>query len=259
MTAGGAFATAVDYLSKGEEHSSSLTKVAASQIYLYDGKHDEAFTEAARAVGRDPNDPEAQVVMALAMITTGRPEAGLEFVETALRLNPNHPSHYVLAHAMAFFSMNDMEQTAAVLSAALNRDPSAGGLAPMLAASYARLGQRDEARAALHLWKPDASQSELRELVYSYHFPYKCSGDREVPDRLAGGLQIAVLPSDVTVESLVVTLGQAEEESQRRNAVWMLGNFGPAAKAAVPTLQELLDDPALSYAAKAALKKITVK
>ena len=95
--------------------------------------------------------------------------------------------------------------------------------------------------------------------VYSYHFPYKWSGDREVPDRLAGGLQIAALPSDVTVESLVVTLGQAEEESQRRNAVWMLGNFGPAAKAAVPTLQELLDDPALSCAAKAALKKITVK
>jgi TolB-like protein/lipopolysaccharide biosynthesis regulator YciM len=258
-TIGGAFNTAMMYLTKGEEHSSSLTKVAASQIFLYDGEHDKAFTEAARAVGQDPNDPEGQVAMGLAMITTGRPEAGLEFVEIALRLNPNHPNHYVLAHAMAYFSMNDMEQTAAVLSAALELDPSARGLAPMLAASYARLGQREEARAALQLWKPDASQSELQELVFSYHFPYKWSGNREIPARLAGGLEVAALPSDVTVESLMATLGQTEDESERRSAVWTLGQFGPAAKAAVPAIQELLDDTRLKFVAELALKKINGK
>ncbi len=258
-TIGGAFNTAMMYLTKGEEHSSSLTKVAASQIYLYDREHDKAFTEAARAVGQDPNDPEGQVAMGLAMITTGRPEAGLEFVEIALRLNPNHPNHYVLVHAMAYFSMNDMEQTAAVLSAALELDPSARGLAPMLAASYARLGQREEARAALQLWKPDASQAELQELVFSYHFPYRWSGNREIPARLAGGLEIAALPSDVTVESLMATLGQTEDESERRSAVWTLGQFGPAAKAAVPALQELVDDPKLKIVTELALKKINGK
>ncbi len=141
MSRGGAYATAVQYLWKGKENSSSLTKVAASQIYLYKSKHEKSFTEAARAVGQDPNDPEAQVAMGLAMITTGRPEAGLEFVETALRLSPSHPNHYVLAHAMAYFSMNDMEQSAIVLAAALERDPGAVELAPLLAASYARLGR----------------------------------------------------------------------------------------------------------------------
>jgi TolB-like protein/thioredoxin-like negative regulator of GroEL len=258
-TTSGAFNTAMMYLTKGEEHSSSLTKVAASQIYLYDREHDKAFTEAARAVGQDPNDPEAQVAMGLAMITTGRPEAGLEFVEIALRLNPNHPSHYVLAHAMAYFSMNDMEQTAAVLSAALELNPSARGLAPMLAASYARLGQREEAREALLLWKPDASQAELQGLVISYHFPYRWSGNREIPARLAGGLEIAALPSDVTVESLMTTLGQTKDESEWRSAVWTLGQFGPAAKAAVPAIQELLDDPKLKFVAELALKKINGK
>ncbi|MCH7889066.1 MAG: tetratricopeptide repeat protein [Proteobacteria bacterium] len=256
MTAGGAFNTAVQYLTKGEEYSSSLTKVAASQIYLYDRKHDKAFIEAARAVGQDPNDPEAQVAMGLAMITTGRPEAGLEFVETALRLNPNRPNHYVLAHAMAYFTMNDMEQAASVLAAALERDPGAVELAPMLAASYARLGQRDEARAALQLWKPDASQSELRELVISYHFPYRWSGAREVPERLDGGLEIAALPSDVTVASLLLTLRRAKDPFERRSAVWTLGQFGPAAKAAVPAIQELLDDTKLKFVAEFALKKI---
>ncbi|MEE8531531.1 MAG: tetratricopeptide repeat protein, partial [Hyphomicrobium sp.] len=259
LTPGGAFNTAVQYLTKGEEHSSSMTKVAASQIYLYDGKNDKAFTEAARAVGLDPNDPEAQVAMGLAMITTGRPEAGLEFVETALRLSPSHPTHYVLARAMAYFTMNDLEQAATILGTALERDPGAVDLAPLLAASYARLGRREEARVTLQLWKPDAGQSELQTATIMYHFPYTFSVDREFRVRLIGGLEIAALPQDVTVESLIMILGQVDEISERRSAARTLGLFGPAAKAAVPILQELLDDPALEYFAKAALEKINGK
>jgi tetratricopeptide (TPR) repeat protein len=236
-----------------------MTKVAASQIYLYDGDNDRAFTEAARAVGQDPNDPEAQVAMGLAMITTGRPEAGLEFVETALRLSPSHPNHYVLAHAVAYFTMNDLEKVATILGTALERDPSAVDLAPLLAASYARLGRRDEARAALLLWKPNASEGELRGLFFSYHFPYTFSVDDEFRDRLSDGLRAAALPTDVTVESLLLTLRQAEELSERQSAARTLGLFGPAAKSAVPALQELLDDPALKNAAEAALKKINGK
>jgi Tfp pilus assembly protein PilF len=255
----GAFNTAVDFLTKGEEHSSSMTKVAASQIYLYDGMNDKAFTEAARAVGQDPNDPEAQVAMGLAMITTGQPEAGLEFVETALRLSPSHPTHYVLARAVAYFTMNDMEQVATILGTALERDPAAVDLAPLLAASYARLGRRDEARAALLLWKPNASEGELRGIFFSYHFPYKSSVDREFRSRLRDGLRAAALPTDVTVESLLLTLRQAEELSERKSAAVTLGFFGPAAISAVPAIQELLDDPDWKTVAENVLEKITDK
>ena len=76
---------------------------------------------------------------------------------------------------------------------------------------------------------------------------------------LVGGLEIAALPSDVTVESLMTTLGQTEDESERRSAVWTLGQFGPAAKAAVPAIQELLDDTKLKFVAEFALKKINGK
>jgi TolB-like protein/thioredoxin-like negative regulator of GroEL len=258
LSPSGAFDTGEQYLIKGEEHSSSMTKVAASQMYLYDGKNDKAFTEAARAVALDPNDPEAQVAMGLAMITTGRPEAGLEFVETALRLSPNHPTHYVLAQAMAYFAMHDLEQVVIILSTALERDPGAVDLAPLLAASYARLDQREEARASLELWKPDASHPELRTELAAYHFPFTFSVDREFLDRLNDGLQIAALPQDITVESLMVTLGQGNK-SERRTAARTLRHFGPAAKAAVPLLKEYLDDPDLKFEARAALKKINGK
>jgi Flp pilus assembly protein TadD len=242
LSTGEAFNTAVRYLSEGEKHSSSLTNVAASQIHLYNERHDKAFTEAARAVALDPNDPEAHVAMALAMITTGRPEAGLEFVETALRLNPSHPSHYVLAHGMAYFSMDDLEQAAAVLAEALERDPDAVELAPLLAATYAQLGRREEARAALLQYRPGTSQSELINIGYAYHFPYAwAAGNRGVKNRINNGLYIAGLSLETTVPSLTDTLRQGNT-LERQHAIQALKRFGPNAAAAVPALIETLGD-----------------
>jgi tetratricopeptide (TPR) repeat protein len=228
------------YLAESENYPSSLTNVAASQIHLYNDRHDEALIEAARAVALDPNDPEAHVAMALAMITTGRPEAGLEFVESALRLNPNHPSHYVLAHGMAYFAMDDLEQAAVVLKEALDRNPSAVELAPLLAATYAHLGRREEARTALLQYQPGASQSELQNFGFLYQFPYDWTAD-EHEDRLFDGLYIAALPLEATVLSLADTL-QHGDLSERRQALQALGRFGSAAADAVPALIETLDD-----------------
>jgi TolB-like protein/Flp pilus assembly protein TadD len=289
MSNDGAYRLAYSYLAESENHPSSLTKVAASQLRLYSRRHEVAFTEAARAIALDPNDPEAYVAMGLATIIGGRPEAGLEFVQTALRLNPSHPSHYVLAHAMAYFAMDELEPAAAVLAEALERDPGAVELAPLLAASYAHLGRREEARAALLQYRPDASQSELQNLVFVYHFPYKwASNDSELSDRLTDGLHMAALPLETTVLSLTDTLrhgdrverrlavralgrfGSSAAEAvpvliatlddemswMRNDAVIALGKIGPAAEAAIPAITAMQDEGAHSYFAKQALKEI---
>ena len=128
-----------------------------------------ALTEATRAIAQDPNDPEAYIAMAWAMITTGRPEAGLELVERAMRLNPTYPNYYILALGMAYFAMDDLEKAAEVFAKALERDRGALELAPALASTYVYLGQRQQARAALQLWQPDASQRELRRRIKLKH------------------------------------------------------------------------------------------
>ena len=234
--------TAIQYLSQAEKRESSLTAVAASQIDLYNNQHEKALTEAARAIALDPNDPEAHVAMALALITTGRPDAGLKFIETALRLNPSHPTYYVLAQGMAHFALHDLERAASVLSEALDRNPDAVELAPLLAATYAHLGRRSDARAALLQWQPNASQFGLQALAQGYHFPYPWAQDEgATQERLVDGLYVAGLPLDITVASLVDSLRQ-KDDPERRNVVRDLGRFGRTAADAVPALINVLAD-----------------
>jgi TolB-like protein/Flp pilus assembly protein TadD len=242
-------------LKETENRPSSLANVAASRINLYNNRHEEALTEATRAIAQDPNDPEAYIAMAWAMITTGRPGPGLELVERAMRLNPTYPNYYVLALGMAYFTMDDLEKAADVLGKALERDPGAIELAPALAATYARLGQREEAREALQLWNPgarEASEQELQLILNTYHFPYEWSEDREIEDRLIDGLNIAALPLETTVSSLTDVLKRGKPHD-RVDAFETIGQFGPKAVDAVPALIDALADKELWVQAQAAI------
>jgi len=252
MSTGEAFDKAISYLDKTKDHPSTLAHVASSRANLYDQQYAEAVTEATRALAKDPNDPEGYVAMAWAMITTGQPDAGVELMRRATRLNPNYPNYYALALGMAHFSMDDLDSAADTFAKALERDSRAVQLAFPLAASYALLGKREEARAALSLWKPNASKFELERLPNAYHFPYKWSQDHEILKRLRVGLHIAAMPLDITIASLADTLND-ENAFSRWNAANTLGKFGLQAVEAVPALIEALADEAPSVREEAAM------
>ncbi|MFZ1427027.1 MAG: adenylate/guanylate cyclase domain-containing protein, partial [Geminicoccaceae bacterium] len=117
------------YLDEAKRHPSAWTHVVAAHVNLHLLEYEAAFTEAARALALDPNDPEASVAMAWVMLTTGRPQAALDFIRTAMRLNPGYPSHYALARGLALFSLGALAEAARVLEEALERSPAATELA----------------------------------------------------------------------------------------------------------------------------------
>ena len=249
------------HLDEAKRHPSSLTHVVAAHFNLTYLEYEAAFTEAARALALDPDDPDASVAMAWVMLTTGRPQAALDFMRAAIRLNPRYPSHYALARGLALFSLDQLAEASRVLEEALVRNPSATELAPPLAAIYAHLGRRQEARAMLLRWKPGASQNELDGIVLTYPYTYRWSPEGQKSlDRLDDGMIIAAMPLDITVPGLADALRQGGAFERARTAR-KLARFGPLAADAVPALVRALEDPSsvVRSAAITALGKIGPK
>lgn len=257
VSVGEANATAQNYLGKTKSHPSTLANVAASRINLYNNRYDIAQREAVRAVAKDPNDPEGYVAMAWAMITTGQPEAGLELMSRATRLNPSYPSYYILAIGMAHYTMGDLETAANTFADALERDPGAIELAAILAATYAQLGRLDDAHSAMRVWMPEASQKDLQGAPFKYHFPYEWSQRSEIDSSIIDGLHLAALPPGDRVSELSENL-RLDDTSGRIRAAKLLGLFGPEAADAVPALIDALDDDkkTVRVAAVLSLRKI---
>jgi len=287
LSAGEANAYAMSALAETKRLPSSLANVAASGVNLYNNRYDVAKIDATRAIAKDPNDPEAYIAMAWTMITTGQPELGLELIDRAMRLNPTHPSYYVFAQAMAHYSQGDLEQTEKILSAALVRDPQAEALAIVAAATYAHLQRFDEAHAALRLAAPKADQQALSAIPYSYHFPFAWEQQPDdIVTSVIEGLHLAALPPDRPIEylenrlltgdttkrrnaamilglsgfeasdsvPLLITTLSDDSKAVRNQAVNSLAKIGPAAKAALPILATMTDQP---ITGRKALKAIT--
>ena len=254
---GDTFVRADKHLRKAESLPTSLGNAAMSKTHLMRGMHDEALAAAARARALEPNDPESHLAMAWALITSGRPDDGILSIEAAMRLNPRVPSHYAQALGVAHFATGRLEEAAHILAKALQRNSSAITLAPLLAATHARLGMRKEARAALGQWGKEATGWEPGKRMVLDSLPFRWATDR-VTNQLIDGVNLALLPQDQTIKTLVKTVinGNATE---RGNAMRKIGLFGALAEEAVPLLIEALkdEDDEIRWCAIATLGRIS--
>jgi adenylate cyclase len=244
------------YLEMAEKYPTGLAHTVKAHSHLYYGRAAEARVEAEQAIALDPNDPEAHIVMAWALIIAGKPTEALNFIAAAMRLNPNYPSHYVLARGIALFAEGSLEQSVDIFDEGFKRNPQAVMLLPPFASVLAKLGRREEARQKLLIWRPGADQLVLENAADSYNFPFRW--DREyagVRERLLDGLRVAGLPLDATVPRLVSEL-KSDDSFQRLLTVKRLGWFGPAAAPAVPALIAALQDETVRQEAVKSLGKI---
>jgi adenylate cyclase len=236
---------AYDYVEQAKKYPTSLSYTVEALRNAYQGRTEDARRNAGRAIALDPNDPEAHIAMAWALTTSGEPIEALNFVSTAMRLNPNYPSHYVLARGTALFAMGDLKQAAEVFGEGVIRNPDATALFLPLSSVLAQLGRREEARQMLLKFRPGVDQKGLENLPDtlppSFNWEYEHASVQE--------------PLDVTVSSLEAELGAGNPISQLF-ATRRLGWFGPAAAQAVPALVEALKVEYLRREAIEALGKI---
>ena len=245
-----------DYVELAKKYPTSLSYTVEALRDVYQGLAEDARRNAGRAIASDPNDPEAHIATAWALTISGEPAEALNFVATAMRLNPNYPSHYVLARGLALFAMGDLKQAAEVFGEGVRRNPDATALFLPLSSVLAQLGRREEARQMLLKFRPGVGQKGLENLPDTLHLSFKWDYEHaSVRERLNDGVRIAALPLDVTVTSLEAELETGNPFSQQY-AAKRLGWFGPAAAQAVPALVEALKVEYLRREAIEALGKI---
>ncbi|MBB6412444.1 adenylate/guanylate cyclase domain-containing protein [Mesorhizobium sangaii] len=247
---------AYDYVELAKKYPTSLSYTVEALRDVYQGLAEDARRNAGRAIALDPNDPEAHIATAWALTISGEPAEALNFVATAMRLNPNYPSHYVLARGLALFAMGDLKQAAEVFGEGVRRNPDATALFLPLSSVLAQLGRREDARQMLLKFRPGLDQKGLENLPDTLPLSFKWDYEHtSVPERLNDGVRIAALPLVVTVTSLETELETGGPISQLY-AVKRLGWFGPAALQAVPALIEALKVEYLRREAVKALGKI---
>jgi TolB-like protein/class 3 adenylate cyclase len=175
------------YLEKAITSPTSLSHRVASSMALNRRQFKEAIEEAERAIALNPNDASCHYTMAEALVYGGKPNKGIEYIETAMRLDPRFQTDPLYLHGIAYFSLGQYEKAVSLLERALKRIPAPGQQMFPLIAAYAHLGRLKEASKAADVM---AQTHWLRDTMY--RFPFK---DPVVAERFVDGLSRAGYPT----------------------------------------------------------------
>ena len=182
------------YLAEAMQDPTPLAHWIASDIKRAGRRHQEAITEATRAISLDSNAPIGYYAMASALIWAGNPVDGAEFIKKAMRLDPHFPPDYLYFLGKAQFFMGQYDDAIATLEEVKRRYPNYDWTFLYLAATYGHLGQKQEAETAIKTFNErmtKAGSNTISSLQRIDAFPFK---ERNDLDRLREGLRIAGVP-----------------------------------------------------------------
>ena len=184
------FAYAVELIQKALDKNLNQNAVynVFGLIRLYQGKHTEAVSALEKAISLNPNYADSHVMLAFILNYAGMPEKSSEVMKTAMRLNPLHPYLYLNTLGQSQFLRNSYSDAVQSFFEATTRNPEDIQLRLWLAASYALLGNIEEAEwqiSEILAQNPEFSIQDIERL------PFKNPAHLE---RLSEGLRRAGLP-----------------------------------------------------------------
>jgi adenylate cyclase len=163
------------------------------QIYLLQGKLEEAITLGEKAIAMAPSLDTNYVILGIIMSYAGKFEQAIPLYEKAMRLNPFYPSRYLRYYAMACLMAKRYDVARDAFNELLQRAQKEEVL--MLAAHlglcavYADLGKEEEARShELEILKLDPNFS-IQKAKKAYQWK-----DPEYSERWLSSLRKAGLP-----------------------------------------------------------------
>jgi adenylate cyclase len=116
-----------------------------SLLYLSQRQHQTAIEAAQRTIEVHPNYADGHATMAFIQSFSGQLEAALESLVRAKQINPQGTGVYLEIEGRVLFLLERYDDALSILEEAVQRNPALGRVHLILAATYAELGQPEEA------------------------------------------------------------------------------------------------------------------
>lgn len=186
-----------EYLSEAMKAPVPLAHSVASQVHKREGRYQQAITEAAHAISLDSSDPDGYRAMAEALIWSGNSTQSIEFIDKAMRLDPNNTSYYMDLLGIAQFNLEQFENAKISLEKYTKTNPEAEWTYLWLAATNGHLGQHQDAKSAI-----DSFNKRIAKLAWNYMSTLESVEvlslkDLRDEERLSEGLRIAGIPPGI--------------------------------------------------------------
>lgn len=170
------------------DDSESWSHWPLGAYYIYRGRFDQGIEELERALTLNPNDADVLMDYGYYLAYLGRPEQGLAASLRSMRLNPYYPDWYPCELGKVYFDCRRYAE--AVASCERARRPEVLTLL-YLAASYAALGRKKEAKTAVERALASDPAATVAKWCKPLLAPYKRPEDLE---HLRDNLLAAGLP-----------------------------------------------------------------
>jgi adenylate cyclase len=127
----------------------SWAQASVGMILFLMRHHDDAEVHLQSAVRLNPNDVDIAAYMAILLVYLGKPEESLQWINSARRLNPLHPEWYHSVTGIISYSARRYSEAIEAFRKCSYKDRVHHAY---LAASYAQVGQMEEARVEAELF-----------------------------------------------------------------------------------------------------------
>jgi DNA-binding winged helix-turn-helix (wHTH) protein/Tfp pilus assembly protein PilF len=158
---------------------------ALGYVRQYEGEVEEAEAEWEVALRGAPDHPDILAKRADVLVQAGRPAAGIEAVERALRLNPCAPGCYFWDLGFAYYAAGRYDDAVRVLQ---REELSQLPAKRILAASLAQLGRMDDARAEARSFLEVNPGFEVSHWASAHTFKHKADLEHFVDGYKRAGL-----------------------------------------------------------------------
>ena len=150
-----------------QQRPSPLAYQVSSRIALEFLKHDEAITEADKAIALDGNDPAGYIAKTRALVLSGRPSEAMPLIEQAMRLDPNFSAEVLYLLGQASFGAKDYPAALAALQRAHRLAPKHLNIMTFLVASHGHLGTTQEAAPVISKLRQAAKVRGYKNIPWS--------------------------------------------------------------------------------------------